>query len=223
MKFNKFVVVILSLVFFTSCLTSGKRSYSGSVDSYDLSPEAKSEFLNDKEVIKAYSDLDFFKEYSAFGRDAVRTLDRKAAYYQVKFPQKENGSLIVFEPKEKPESFFSPINSTDSNILKTCNKMVVDLIDEKNEQIEIINPKSLSSILLLIYGAESTTDHKCGSLAKLKIISGDSVVHIDLLPGHKDEFYEFRYGGFIYKINRIKFTEINEINEIKEKLLLSGK
>jgi len=122
-------------------------------------------------------------------------------------------------PVIKAKTFFTPKNTTDSNILKTCDSVEIELRDEEKKQIKISDSKSLASLLLLINGAESTDDHMCRSIATLKFFSGNSELLFYILPGHKDEFYEFRYGDSIYKINRAKFIEINEIKIIKEKLL----
>lgn len=59
-----------------------------SAKDYGLSDEAAAAFLNDKEVIDAYRQLDMQhgNQSSFMYKEAIRTLDRKAASYKAKYP-----------------------------------------------------------------------------------------------------------------------------------------
>ncbi|HLC73300.1 MAG TPA: hypothetical protein VJH20_01545 [Candidatus Nanoarchaeia archaeon] len=52
----------------------------------DMSDRARSEFLNDNEVVGAYHGIDFFGLNSITGRDHYRLLERKAYFYIAKYP-----------------------------------------------------------------------------------------------------------------------------------------
>ncbi|MBS3146226.1 hypothetical protein J4471_00860 [Candidatus Woesearchaeota archaeon] len=52
----------------------------------DMSDSARSEFLNDNEVVGAYHGIDFFGLNSITGRDHYRLLERKAYFYIAKYP-----------------------------------------------------------------------------------------------------------------------------------------
>lgn len=131
----------------------------------------------------------------------------------------------IYKKPEEPEVLrnFEPLNAIDADALKSCHKLVINLYGTKNSETEINDPTSITELLSLINSAKTTSDHKCSSVAQLKFIAANTEVQIDLLPGHADAFYEFRYGHKNYKINREKFFEINEIKKIKDELLLNSK
>jgi hypothetical protein len=69
------------------------------------------------------------------------------------------------------------------------------------------DPEAVAALVAVIRSAEETRDHKCGSRGVITLRrSLWRSERLEFLPGHHAEWYEFRYGGKIYRVPRAEFV-----------------
>lgn len=103
--------------------------------------------------------------------------------------------------------FFGP---TEMVRLKAGNVQSVEVRFRKHTEKDIPpadvqsrDPEVIAAVVASIQSAKVTTDHKCGSRGEIVFRQADgSVWELEFLPGHSEDWYEFRYGKKIYQVQR---------------------
>jgi hypothetical protein len=88
--------------------------------------------------------------------------------------------------------------------------LIVRSLDTGEEVLRAIvhDPKSCEGILTVLRGGRAGTDHKCASNGSLTIGYADGASDtLDLLAGHDDSRYEFRFGMGLYRVPRARFLD----------------
>lgn len=69
------------------------------------------------------------------------------------------------------------------------------------------DPEAVAALVAVLRTGTEGQDHKCGSrgIITLRQSLGRSVM-LRYLPGHHAEWYEFRYGGKLYRVLRAEFV-----------------
>ncbi len=81
----------------------------------------------------------------------------------------------------------------------------------KNIELSVIDKNKISDLLTVISKGEGTEEHKCADIGHIIFILNDGrKVDISYLPGHDDDFYEFRYDISIFRVDRKSFISIME-------------
>jgi hypothetical protein len=83
--------------------------------------------------------------------------------------------------------------------------------------------EQIQALLTLIAKGERTREHRCANLGELYFDLHDGrSVHVGLLPGHKDGYYEFRCDGGIFHIDRTTMLEVMHRAGVGRELLISN-
>lgn len=77
---------------------------------------------------------------------------------------------------------------------------------QKETSLSCTETKKIQALLDVFQNAERTGEHKCGSSGTLMIRKQNgSTEKLHILPGHQAEYYEYRYGSRINRVNRARF------------------
>ena len=89
---------------------------------------------------------------------------------------------------------------------------VRDFALEDEEPVTVIstNKSHIAQLLELLRNSIPTTDHRCAERGWITFKATGVDKRIGFLPGHHDNFYEFRHGGAIYKAPRVEFVHALE-------------
>ncbi len=69
------------------------------------------------------------------------------------------------------------------------------------------DPEIIAALVAVLQSAEETQDHKCGSRGVLTLQSSSRrSAQLQFLPGHHEQWYEFRYAGKVYRVPRAEFV-----------------
>lgn len=72
---------------------------------------------------------------------------------------------------------------------------------------ETTDSETIAQLLKVLKSADETQNHKCVSLGVIRLERGiGSTLELQFLPGHHEEWYEFRYGRKIYRVPRAEFV-----------------
>ena len=82
--------------------------------------------------------------------------------------------------------------------------------DPDNRQIEAkvatTDPDKIKALFSVLSGASRASEHKCGDSGTITIRRKDGETEeLGILPGHKREFYEYRFDGRINRVDRERF------------------
>ena len=81
----------------------------------------------------------------------------------------------------------------------------------------------IQALLTLIAKGERTHEHRCASLGDLYFDLNDGrSVHVGILPGHNDGFYEFRCDDGIFHVDRTTMLEVMHRAGVGTELLIEG-
>ena len=76
-------------------------------------------------------------------------------------------------------------------------------------QASITNAPACASLLALLRSARFRIDHKCAHIGVLTIrYTNGKTDTLDFLPGHDPTGYEFRFGGWLYRLPRDRFYQV---------------
>ena len=82
------------------------------------------------------------------------------------------------------------------------------------------SPIKISELLTVLGKGEGTEEHKCAGIGHIIFILNDGRrVDISYLPGHDDDFYEFRYDISIFRVKRKSFISVMEDIGVSRELL----
>jgi len=83
------------------------------------------------------------------------------------------------------------------------------------------NTEQLSALKqLFMEEGLSHSDHKCASLGHFKFVTSEGIKTIEILPGHDEDYYEFRYDKKAYRIDRGKYISALKKLSIPEKAIV---
>lgn len=69
------------------------------------------------------------------------------------------------------------------------------------------DPEVIAAVVAVLRSGERTSDHKCGSRGTITLHRANGAPAVlEFLPGHHDEWYEFRYERGIYRVPRAEFV-----------------
>jgi hypothetical protein len=79
-------------------------------------------------------------------------------------------------------------------------------IHEGGVKVSSRDPAKIESLLAALRDAQATKDHKCGDSGEVFLgKKGGEEIRLGILPGHNDQYYEFRlYRGRGYAIYRVQ-------------------
>jgi hypothetical protein len=74
--------------------------------------------------------------------------------------------------------------------------------------IESSDTEAIAELVKIVKSGQETSDHKCSSRGSIRINS-DRGQFLDFwfLPGHNDDYYEFRHNQKIYRVPRTSFVD----------------
>jgi|GEM_PF-4048240 len=119
--------------------------------------------------------------------------------------------------------------TTDLSFTVTDIESISIDVDRRNREVPTItvNPKeknSIDKLLSIFKNAEPTEDHKCANLGEIRFkLSSGKEIKFAYLPGHHEEFYEFRHNRRIFRIDRQEFFDAMNKLGVDEEVLLKSK
>ena len=67
------------------------------------------------------------------------------------------------------------------------------------------------------------SDHKCASLSSFEFQSDSEAIMVETLPGHDDQFYEARYDGRVFLIDRALYIKtLKDAGISEDHIILDG-
>jgi len=71
---------------------------------------------------------------------------------------------------------------------------------------------TIAALLASFQTSRRTMDHRCLSVATLRIVHRTGPVdELEILPGHDSQYYEYRYNGKLYRVPRQEFVRACEL------------
>ncbi|BBM82624.1 hypothetical protein [Candidatus Uabimicrobium amorphum] len=116
----------------------------------------------------------------------------------------------------------------------TTFKKIKNALAKKNDKIEKLKGKNkipsvkyetqkikyttqdkilMEKIIDVLNASSPGRNHKCASLAKITLYYASKKIVIDCLSGHNSGYYEYRYNGWLYKMNEAKFFALRDAME----------
>jgi hypothetical protein len=90
-----------------------------------------------------------------------------------------------------------------SSPVKSIELTVVGLEDADPQMVTFTTEADIKPIMAVLLSGCASEDHGCPSVGHLRILHADSsTTGIGILPGHSEEYYEFRYRGTNYRVLR---------------------
>jgi hypothetical protein len=83
---------------------------------------------------------------------------------------------------------------------------VFGLGDADPQTVRFTTEAETKTIMAVLLSGRTNEDHECPPVGRLRILHADSsTTWISILPGHSEEYYEFRYEGANYRVLRKNF------------------
>lgn len=95
---------------------------------------------------------------------------------------------------------------------------------ESEARITCTDLQALDNLVSLIQSATAVQEHACENFGVLTLTTADgTAIVIGILPGHDTRYYEIRYDGLTYRVDRSSFlTAVEKLGIPKEKYVFGS-
>ena len=113
--------------------------------------------------------------------------------------------LLVFSVSACSQSDKGDV-SLPSSPVKSIELDVIGIGYADPQTVKFTTEAEIKPIMAVLQSGRTNEDHKCPSVGHFRILHADSsTTEIGILPGHSEEYYEFRYKGTNYCVLRKDF------------------